>query len=79
MLVLAFLCTWHVCHNYKKSLYNRNVLLRVRCLVTLLLISAPFFLSKELILYNFVKAKKGKKKGNNNFYKLEVCAYQIFD
>lgn len=27
-----------------------------------LLISAPFFFSKELVLYTFVKAKKGKKK-----------------
>lgn len=83
MLVLAFLCTWHVCHNYKKRLYNRNVLLRVRpwdAGTTSNFSSISF--SKELVLYTFVKAKKGEKKKQKQkqkkkFYKLEVCEYQI--
>lgn len=62
MLALASLRTWYVCHNYKKRLYNRNVLLRVECLITLRLISAfffLFFLSKELVFDNFTNFKKG--------------------
>lgn len=39
----SFLWTLYVCHNYKKRLYNRNVLLRVKCLITLRLIPAFFF------------------------------------
>lgn len=61
MLVLDFLRTWYVCHNYKKRLHNRNVLLRVECLISLHLISAFFFLfffEQELEFDNFTNFKK---------------------
>lgn len=73
----SFLWTLYVCHNYKKRLYNRNVLLRVKCLITLRLISAFFFfffLSKELVFDNFTNFKKEQQQ----LYSVEVSKYQTF-